>query len=130
VSPAPPQLDERGLPGGYPFRPDLETTPREVKALLAEGPDAVLLIDCRTPGEHQTARIAGATLIPMDQIAARIDDIEEAVGEGTPLVIHCHHGGRSMKAALFLRQRGLDAKSLAGGIDLWSIDIDPSVPRY
>ena len=125
-----PQLDERGLPRGYPYKPDLETTPREVKALLAKGPEAVLLIDCRTPGEHQAARIAGATLIPMDQISARLDEIEAAVGEGTPLVIHCHHGGRSMKAALFLRQRGLDARSMAGGIDLWSIDIDPGVPRY
>jgi rhodanese-related sulfurtransferase len=125
-----PSLDERGLPRGYPYRPELEATPRELKALLAKGPGAVVLIDCRTPSEHKAARIEGATLIPLDELAQRAEEIEDAAAEGTPLVIHCHHGGRSMKASLFLRQKGLPAKSLAGGIDLWSIDVDPSVPRY
>jgi rhodanese-related sulfurtransferase len=129
-APQSPALDERGLPRGYPYKPDLETTPRELSSLLAKGPGAVVLIDCRTPGEHATASIAGAKLIPLDELPARVDEIADSLTDGTPLVLHCHHGGRSMRAALFLRQRGLPARSLAGGIDLWSLDIDPSVPRY
>jgi rhodanese-related sulfurtransferase len=127
---ATPALDARGLPPGYPFKPDLEITPREVRDRLARGPGAVLLIDCRTPGEHATARIAGARLIPMDELPRRVEEIEDAVGEDTALVIHCHHGVRSLRAALFLRGKGLEAKSMAGGIELWSLDIDPAVPRY
>lgn len=126
-----PALDPRGLPAGYPYHPEFEVTPREVKAMM--GSPALVLIDCRTQGEWQTAKIAGATLIPLDQLASRIGEIEDAMdraGEDVKVVVHCHHGGRSMKAALFLKQRGIDAASMAGGIDLWAIDVDPAVPRY
>ena len=120
-------LDDRGLPPGYPFQPQLETTPREVREKLAS--DAVLLIDCRTPAEAAAAKIAGAVLIPLDQLAGQVNWIEDQAGE-RPVVVHCHMGGRSMKAAVFLRSRGIEAFSMAGGIDLWSLDIDSRIARY
>lgn len=120
-----------GLPPGYPFDPELEVSPRQVKALMADAGAGLVLIDCRTTGEWNTARIEGARLIPLDQFAARVGELEAAAAAGgRAFVVHCHHGVRSMKAALFLKQRGLEARSMAGGIDLWSADIDPGVPRY
>jgi rhodanese-related sulfurtransferase len=115
------------LPVGYPFRPEFEVTPRRVRDLLKSG--GVYLIDCRSAEEVAAARIAGAEHIPMEVLAARVEEIEEAAGD-RPIVVHCHMGGRSMKAALFLKGRGLDASSMAGGIELWAVDIDPKVPRY
>lgn len=118
------------MPPGYPFRPELETAPREVRDLLKNSPGKLLLIDCRTPAEWKTAKIESAKLIPLNDLAAHMEEIEQAASEGVKVVVHCHLGGRSMKAAMLLRARGIDATSMAGGIDLWSIDIDPSVPRY
>lgn len=118
-------LDARGLPVGYPFRPDLEVTPRDVKARI----ESVLLVDCRTPQEAAAARIQGAVLVPLDEFAGKAEWLVDEAGNRS-IVIHCHMGGRSMKAALFLRGQGIDAKSMAGGIDAWSLDVDPSVPRY
>jgi rhodanese-related sulfurtransferase len=118
-------LDARGLPSGYPFKPDLEITPREVKAAMAE----IYLIDCRTQAEWATANIPGAVLIPLHTLESRVNDIEAQAGD-KPVVVLCHMGGRSMKAALFLRGRGIDAKSMAGGIEAWSLGVDPAVPRY
>jgi rhodanese-related sulfurtransferase len=122
-----PNLDARGLPQGYPFRADLEVTPRDVKAAMVE--NSIYLIDCRTQGEFETARISGAKLIPLNELGNSVDQIQ-ADAAGRPVVVHCHMGGRSMKAALFLRGQGVDAKSMAGGIDVWSLDIDSTVPRY
>lgn len=125
-------LDAQGLPPGYPFNPALEITPRQVRDLLSNPASGLVLIDCRTPGEWNTAKIQGATLIPLDQLPARISEVTAAAAKsgGGVVAVHCHHGGRSLKAAAFLRQHGVEAKSMAGGIDLWSIDIDRSVPRY
>lgn len=119
-------LDDRGIPLAYPFKPELELTPRQVKAHLDAGG---VVIDCRTEKEWQTARVDGATLIPISELESRIDEIEEL--RDTPIAIMCHMGGRSMRATLLLRSLGFSrAMSVAGGIDLWSIDIDPSIPRY
>ncbi len=118
-----------GLPAGYPLQPELETTPREVKRALDARDRAFVLIDCRTQDEWQTARIDGAVLIPLDEFPARLNEIE-AMADDRAVAIHCHRGVRSLRAALWLRQQGVEAKSMAGGIDLWSTDIDPSVPRY
>jgi rhodanese-related sulfurtransferase len=123
-----PALDDQGLPVGYRLQPQWEVTPRQLKAMRDRG-DGFVLIDCRLPKEHALARIEGARLLPLQELDVRWREIE-ALGE-KPLVIHCHHGGRSLKMAMLLAQHGLrDVKSLAGGIDLWSLDIDPSVPRY
>lgn len=123
-----PPLDPRGLPQNYPFQPGWEVTPREVKLALAAPSAGMLLIDCRTPEEHRTASIEGATLIPMAELSSRLNEVRDHEG---PIVVHCHHGGRSLKVTAALRQAGLqDVRSMAGGIDLWSIDIDTRVPRY
>ncbi len=131
--PPPPRLDARGLPHGYPFKPDWEITPRDAKAALdAPGEDAPLLLDCRKPEEWETARIQGAVLIPMGEIERRLDELEdEAGGRDRPIVVHCHHGVRSMKVAGLLRAVGFtNVRSMAGGIELWSMAVDATVPRY
>ncbi len=126
--PTPPRLDARGLPEGYPFRPDYEITPRDAKVQY-ESRRAVI-VDVRTPEEFDAARIAGAVLIPLHTLESRLDELEE-FRDTHQVILHCHHGVRSMKAMLALRAHGFDrAMSMAGGIDLWSRDVDPHVHRY
>ena len=85
------------------------------------------LVDVRTPMEHDIAHIEGATLLPLQELAQRA---EELPSEGL-IVLHCHHGGRSAQAVQYLRRLGFEeTRNLAGGIDAWSLEIDPSVPRY
>ena len=106
----------------------LEIDVEDVCALTREAAD-FLLVDCREPEEHETARIAGAVLIPMREIAERIAELEPH--RHRRIVVHCHHGGRSLRVTQFLRQRGFShAQNMAGGIDAWSERIDPAVPRY
>jgi rhodanese-related sulfurtransferase len=88
-----------------------------------------LLLDCREPDEHATAQIVGAELIPMSELAERIGELAER--QQDRIVVHCHHGGRSLRVARWLRNQGFDrVQSMAGGIDQWSQEIDPNVPRY
>jgi rhodanese-related sulfurtransferase len=115
------------LPTGYPFKPEFELTPREAHAALAAG--SLLLVDVRTQPEWDRARVQGSIHIPLDQLEKRWDEIEPI--DGQQVAILCHHGVRSMKATLMLRQLGLaNVKSVAGGIDQWSLTADASVPRY
>jgi molybdopterin/thiamine biosynthesis adenylyltransferase/rhodanese-related sulfurtransferase len=89
--------------------------------------EALELIDVREPFEFQIARIDGATLIPLGEIAERADELQRE----EPIVIHCHSGRRSAQAVRLLQQRGFtNVYNLEGGIDAWSDLIDPSVPRY
>lgn len=92
--------------------------------------DEVRLIDCREEDEFALCRIEGAELVPLSRFA----EMAEAIvtdDDNRPIVVYCHHGMRSMNATQFLRQRGLEKTwSLAGGIDSWSAEIDPEVPRY
>jgi len=124
-------LDEQGLPPGYPFRPDWEITPRQTKDLLAEQAEAVLL-DCRRPEELDIARVPGAVHIPMDEIERRGDELEtDDGGRDHVVAVICHSGRRSLRVAAALRAMGYPrAVSVAGGIDLWAVDIDPAIPRY
>ena len=88
-----------------------------------------LLLDCREPSEHATARIAGSVLIPMQQIPSRLDELEAHRDER--IVVHCHHGGRSLRVTHWLRQQGFaNAQNMSGGIDAWSAEIDAAIPRY
>ena len=88
-----------------------------------------LLLDCRTPEEHATARIPGSLLIPMQELPERIAEIE--AWRHKPVIVHCHHGMRSLTVARWLRAGGFaGARSMRGGIDAWSMQIDPSIPRY
>ncbi len=100
---------------------------QEVQRLIA-APDPILLIDVREPDEFATARIEGAELIPMRTIPQRLMDLED---RPEPLVIICHHGVRSLQVAAWLREHGVGtAQSMLGGIEAWSRQIDPAVPRY
>jgi rhodanese-related sulfurtransferase len=101
---------------------------RTVKEMVDSGQKFVLL-DCREPGEVATARIAAAVHIPMREIRARLMELgPDKIGR---IVVHCHHGGRSLRVTQFLRQQGYDhVQNMAGGIDAWSLEIDPQIPRY
>ena len=101
--------------------------------------DKLLLLDVRQPWEHELARIADDVLIPLNELPARLDELDaldDPAGrtaiDGAPLVVcYCHHGLRSLDAAAFLERNGVArVASLAGGIDAWSRLIDPGVPRY
>lgn len=99
----------------------------EVQRRLA-GDDPPRLVDCREPFEFETVQLDGAELIPMNDTPARIDDYR---APGKPTVVYCHHGMRSLNVVAWLRSQGVeDVWSLAGGIDHWSLAIDPSKPRY
>ncbi|HLZ92739.1 MAG TPA: rhodanese-like domain-containing protein [Candidatus Acidoferrum sp.] len=105
---------------------DLEITPAEAKLRLEHG-DGVLLVDVREPWEFEIFRIAGAKLIPMGTIPANLQTLDT----DDEVICYCHHGMRSLDVAVWLRGQGVErAKSLAGGIDRWSAEIDPSVLRY
>jgi rhodanese-related sulfurtransferase len=120
-------LDSRGLPTGYPFQPEYEITPKEAAARLTAEPGKFVLLDCRNDEEVAFAPIPGAVHIPGEELSARLDEIPE----NAKVAVICHHGRRSLRAALLLRQNGLDdAMSVAGGIDLWSRTVDSSVRRY
>ncbi|MFZ4732473.1 MAG: rhodanese-like domain-containing protein [Pirellulales bacterium] len=91
--------------------------------------DPLLLLDCRTPEEHAIARIEGGVLIPMQELPGRLGELDRF--RGAQIIVHCHHGMRSLRVARWLRDQGFGrAASMAGGIDAWSEQIDPQVPRY
>jgi rhodanese-related sulfurtransferase len=105
---------------------ELEITPADVKARVDRG-EKLFLIDVREPWEHQLCRIEGAKLVPLGSLAASLQTLPEV----DELICYCHHGMRSLDAAAWLRLQGIEkAKSLAGGIERWSVEIDPKVPRY
>jgi molybdopterin/thiamine biosynthesis adenylyltransferase/rhodanese-related sulfurtransferase len=105
---------------------DFEISVTEVKRRLDAG-EPIAILDVRTPQEYAIARIEGAMLVPLDQLQARVGELDP---EAT-LVVHCHHGMRSARAVQFLRHQGFPrAINLAGGIEAWSLEVDPSVPRY
>jgi len=107
----------------------LEITPQDVKRRVEAG-EWLTLIDVREPPEFQTARIAGAELIPMRTVPAELQRLDAAADDST-LVVFCHHGVRSLNVVNWLREQGVaSCQSMAGGIDRWSLEIDPSVPRY
>jgi rhodanese-related sulfurtransferase len=106
---------------------DLEITIDQLKQHLAS-PTPPLLLDVREQWEYDTAHIDGATLIPMNEIPARAF---KELDEDSPILVLCHHGARSMSVAVWLRNQGFEqAQSVSGGIDAWSRNIDPIVPRY
>ena len=125
-------LDARGLPPNYPYRPDDETTPRELRDLQqCNAPHLVL--DVRTLPEWDICKLTGAKLLPLQELERRIDELKADVDDDFDrrIVVHCHHGRRSLTATYMLRAAGFtNVTSLAGGIHLWSQDIDPSVPTY
>ncbi|MGB2589273.1 MAG: rhodanese-like domain-containing protein [Candidatus Acidiferrum sp.] len=105
---------------------NLEITVKEVNERLARG-EKLFLVDVRDPWEYELCRIPGAKLIPLGSLPASLNVLPDA----EEVICYCHHGMRSLNAAAWLRQQGVEsARSLAGGIDRWSVEIDASVPRY
>ncbi len=100
-------------------------SPAELHARLTRGDD-LLLVDVRTPEERETATIAGGRALD----SALHDEIGKGPRE-RPIVVYCHHGSRSQRAAQELVEQGFrDVYNLVGGINAWSMDVDPDVPMY
>jgi len=107
----------------------LEVTPTEVKRRLESG-EKLSLIDVREPGEFATTKIAGAELIPMRDIPPALPSLESRADDSS-LVFFCHHGVRSLNVVSWLREQGIArCQSMAGGIERWSLEVAPPVPRY
>ena len=101
---------------------------QELKQKLDRKEDFVFL-DVREPFEYQIAKISGTKLVPLGQLESHLSELESF--KDREIVAHCHHGGRSRRALEFLRSKGFkNLKNVAGGIDDWSVKIDPTVPRY
>ena len=118
-----------GMRGGQTMNTEQagdEITAVELAAMLKRG-EKFTLVDVREPDEWAICRIPGATLLPLSALPQRSGELPK----DARLVLHCKAGKRSMKALQFLREQGYaNLKSVRGGIDAWSTDVDPNVPRY
>lgn len=106
-----------------------EISPVELRDLLAsdDGKTCVLL-DVREPWEYEEGHIQGSSSMPMGDVPARAN---QELDPEARIVAICHHGVRSMSVTAWLREQGFElAQSLRGGIDGWSVEIDPTIPRY
>jgi len=100
----------------------------QLKSWIDSG-QPLLLVDVRQPWEHDTAALPGSVLIPLDQLPASTEKLQPP--EGAAVVVYCHHGIRSLSGAAILEHLGFaNVVSLKGGIDAWSLHVDPAVPRY
>lgn len=101
-------------------------TPKELKGRLDKG-EKVFLLDVREPWEFSMAKIDGSVLIPLGTLPQSLDQLNR----NDDIVAICHMGMRSQSATEFLVQQGFTkVKNLIGGVDAWSVQVDPSVPRY
>ena len=106
----------------------LQIDVRSVKDMLDAGEQFVWL-DCREADEHAIVRIEGSKLLPMNETANRLGELEPY--RHKRVVVHCHHGKRSMQVTQWLRGQGFSqVQSMNGGIHLWSLLIDTSLSRY
>jgi rhodanese-related sulfurtransferase len=106
-----------------------EIPPSEVKRRLDSG-EKLHLIDVREPHERAVSSITQSELIPMRTVPGALAGLQSKAQEA-PLIVFCHHGVRSLNVVSWLRQQGIEnCQSMSGGIDQWSVEIDPSVPRY
>ena len=104
----------------------LEISPQELKQRL-DTDESVFLLDVREQTEYDIVHLEGARLIPLNTLPHHIDSLPP----DQEIVVYCHHGTRSLYAAAYLHQNGFrDAKNLAGGIDQWAAEIDPTLRRY
>ena len=141
-SPERPQIDRLidyqefcGVGGTAPGQEEAGAVPSitvaELQTVINGQREDLLLLDVRNPQEADIAVIPGSVLVPLDRIESgeAIDDVRR-LAEGKKLYVHCKLGGRSAKALIALGRHGIEGVNVAGGIDAWSQDIDPSVPRY
>jgi adenylyltransferase/sulfurtransferase len=106
----------------------LEVSAFEVDRRRASGQD-LLLLDVRDPDEHERAHIGGATLVPLGELPERLPEL--ATWKGRSVVVICHHGPRSLRACRLLKESGFQqVENVTGGIEAWSVTVDPRVPRY
>jgi rhodanese-related sulfurtransferase len=103
-----------------------ELEPAELKRRLDRG-DAIVVLDVREPEEIRLAAFPGAIHIPMGEIPSRLAELDA----DAEWVVVCHHGIRSAQVAMYLARSGFERVSnLSGGIDAWSLTVDPATPRY
>lgn len=106
---------------------DIEIDVAEVQRKLSSG--EIVLIDCREESEWQIAKIEGAVLMPMSRLAEVAQQLNDYTGRH--IVVHCHHGGRSLRVTRWMRENGFpNTQNMTGGIHAWSQQIDPSIPQY
>jgi rhodanese-related sulfurtransferase len=104
-----------------------QLAPEEVARRLKADPQGVVLLDVREPYERELARIEPSLHIPMNEVPERIEEIPK----DREVVVYCHGGSRSLMVAGYLANRGYrTVANLDGGIDAWSVRVDPDVPRY
>ena len=102
--------------------------PADLKRILDAG-EPVYLVDVRNDDEHAYCRLPDSLLVPLPELAGRLDEVQPP--DGALVVVYCHHGVRSLRGAALLTHAGhARVASLSGGIDAWSLTIDPAVPRY
>lgn len=120
-----PKIDTAAFTSAHQM--DYEITPEQFKQ-LRDQKSGYTLVDVREPWEFQTAKIDGATLMPVGDVPSRA---HQELDPDKHIVVYCHHGVRSMNVTSWLRQQGFEkVQSLAGGIDRWAREVDPSVPKY
>jgi len=101
-------------------------TVRTLKDRLDQG-DKLFLLDVREPHEYSLAKIEGSILVPLGSLPDSLNQLEK----DAEIIAYCHRGMRSADAVGFLLQQGFsNVKNLIGGIEAWSVEIDPTVPRY
>jgi len=106
----------------------VEITPRDLARQLANG-HSVRMIDVRQPWESEIARLPDSLLIPLGELPQHVDEVP--TDPAITVVLYCHHGVRSLSAVSYLQRLGYyHVRSLAGGIDAWSCEVDPALPRY
>lgn len=104
----------------------LEIDVQELQGEIDAGRD-LQIVDVREGWEHALVRLPGSILLPLHELGSRLSELDAS----RPTVVYCHHGVRSMHAALALASRGFaDVRSLRGGIHRWATEVDPSMPRY
>lgn len=104
----------------------MDISPSEVDAKLKNG-DKIVMLDVREPWEVAINQLPGIVHIPLGELPKRYRELNSE----DEIIAYCHMGVRSLKAARFLKEQNYTSvKNLAGGIDAWSVQIDPNVPRY
>ncbi|WP_227818199.1 rhodanese-like domain-containing protein [Nitrogeniibacter aestuarii] len=103
-------------------------SPAQLKERLdTAGDTPLVLLDVREPNEFEYCHIDGSLHMPMASVPARVSELDR----DAETVVICHHGGRSMQVAMFLKQQGFsNVINLAGGVAGWARQVDPSMPQY
>lgn len=110
---------------GFKNNTDKEISVAELKGRLDKG-EKIFILDVREEGEYERCNLGGY-LVPLRELPKRVSELDAS----REIVVMCHSGARSARAVQFLQQAGFaQAKNLAGGIDRWAREVDPSMPRY